>query len=465
MSLYDVPGDQPVEYTGRLLVTTRPNQGKDVISALRNDAGLTVASSRDFKDQAVTAEALTEGDGVYLEEIGVAIVTPGANDQIGKIAAMGIAAEDEDQPIIEPERVVYAMNEHFGDYLRGFRDAVNEVSARYNSGSGNIDVALAEEMSEVLANGVTWGLQKTRVVVNFPYIQPWTGKGIKVAVLDTGMDLNHPDFAGRTIISKSFVPNEAVQDGHSHGTHCIGTALGPKNPTDPNQPRYGVAYEGQIFAGKVLSNAGSGADGWILGGINWAIANKCHVVSMSLGARTTQPGFSAAYEQAAATGLAAGTLIIAAAGNDGGLPVSHPANCPSIMAVGAVDQNLVKAPFSNITHFSPYGKVDIVGPGVGVLSSVPVNKGKYGTMSGTSMATPHVAGIAALHAQSKSTYRGAALWQRLIATALALPNQPASHVGAGLVQAPYRRFRPFPFPLPVPPIKSPNEAGTKTSKK
>lgn len=463
MSLYDVPGDRSVEFTGRLLVTTRPKQSKEVISALRNDAGLSIASSSDFEGQAVTAEALSEGDGIYLEEIGVAIVTPGASDQIGKIAAMGIAAEDEDQPIIEPERYVYAMNEHFGDYLRGFRDAVNEVSARYNIGNSEADAALIDDMTNVLANGVTWGLQKTRVVVNFPLSQPWSGKGIKVAVLDTGMDLNHPDFAGRTIISKSFIPNQPVQDGHSHGTHCIGTALGPKNPTDPHQPRYGIAYEGIIFVGKVLSDTGSSVDGSVLSGINWALANKCDVVSMSLGATTTQPGFSAAYEQAAATGLAAGTLIVAAAGNDGGLPVSHPANCPSIMAVGAVDQNLIKAGFSNITHFPPYGKVDIVAPGVGTLSSVPVAKGTYGTKSGTSMATPHVAGIAALHAQSKSTYRGAALWQRLITTAQALPNQPSSHVGAGLVQAPYRRFRPFPLPLPVPPIK--NETEKKVSRK
>jgi subtilisin family serine protease len=253
------------------------------------------------------------------------------------------------------------------------------------------------------------------------------------------------------------VPNEAVQDLHSHGTHCIGTSCGPKQPTNAAVERYGVAHGAQIFAGKVLSNGGSGADGWILGGINWAIAQGCHVISMSLGARTTQAGFSAVYENAAQVALSRGTLIVAAAGNDGGQPVSHPANCPSIMAVGAVDENLLKAPFSNITHFPPHGRVDIVGPGVRTFSSVPVAKGTYGTMSGTSMATPHVAGIAALHAQLSSTFRGAALWQRLIATALPLPQQPSSHVGAGLVQAPFKRIflDPRPFPRPFPPIRRP----------
>ena len=78
-------------------------------------------------------------------------------------------------------------------------------------------------------------------MVGFPFLQNWSGTGIKVAVLDTGMDLGHPDFAGRGIISRSFVPGEAVQDEHSHGTHCIGTALGSDRPG--TLPRYGIAHE------------------------------------------------------------------------------------------------------------------------------------------------------------------------------------------------------------------------------
>lgn len=452
--------DSMPEFTGRLLVTGKPHQGKDTISALNKTAGLSIASSRDFADQAVTAEAMAEGDGIYLDEIGVTVVTPKDDAQVGRIAGMeAFMTQDADQPAVEPERYVYAMNEQFGDYLRGFRDAVNKVSDDFLAGNmPTVAYDTETEDADALANGSTWGLQKTKVVVGFPYSQPWTGAGIKVAVLDTGMDLAHPDFAGRGIISQSFVPNEAVQDMNRHGTHCIGTSCGPQNPSDANQPRYGIAYQAQIFAGKVLNNAGSGADGWILGGINWAIANRCHVVSMSLGANVNAPGYSAAYEAAAQAGLAAGTLIVAAAGNGSGQPVSHPANCPSIMAVGSVDPSLVKSSFSNITFYPPYGKVDIVGPGRDVFSSVPVSHGKYGTLSGTSMATPHVAGIAALHAQSNAAYRGAALWQRLVATALALPTQPAGHVGAGLVQAPFRRIAVFPWPFPpvrIPPILRP----------
>ena len=121
----------------------------------------------------------------------------------------------------------------------------------------------------------TWGLQATGVIAS-----DYTGAGIKVAVLDTGMDLEHPDFEGRAITSRSFVSGQAVQDGNGHGTHCIGTACGPADVV----PRYGIASQAEIFAGKVLSNAGSGSDAQILAGINWAVANGCPVISMSLGA-------------------------------------------------------------------------------------------------------------------------------------------------------------------------------------
>jgi subtilisin family serine protease len=442
------------EYTGRLLLVGKPKQGKDTIANIKKATGLSVVSSLDFKDQAVGVEDMSGVDGVYFEEIGITLITPKSEDDFSKMAATSaLTMDNEDYPLIEPERIVHAFDENFGDYLRGFRDAINTVAEKFDIAStGTQQLQLLEE-STTLANGVTWGLQNTKTVVGFPLSQTRTGAGIKVAVLDTGMDINHPDFAGRTIVHQSFVPGEAIDDVHGHGTHCIGTACGPLEPTDPNQPRYAVAYACDIYAGKVLSNAGSGADSWILAGINWAIANGCQVISMSLGARTSQDGYSAAYENAARAALDAGCLIVAAAGNDYGLPVSHPANCPSIMAVGAVDSNNVKAAFSNIAVFQPHGNVDIAGPGVDVLSSYPVAKGSYTRLSGTSMATPHVAGIAALHAQSNPSYRGAALWQRLTATALAIASEPSNHVGSGLVQAPYRRIRIWDrWDRPWPPI-------------
>jgi subtilisin family serine protease len=161
---------------------------------------------------------------------------------------------------------------------------------------------------------------------------------------------------------------------------------------------------------------------------------------MSLGAPTQvgQP-FSQIFEQAASRALAAGTMIIAAAGNDSRrpqtiAPVGHPANCPSIMAVGAVDRNMQVAFFSSGGLNPQGGQVDIAGPGVDVRSSWPRPQ-RYNTISGTSMATPHVAGIAALWAQSNASFRGRALMSVLTQSARRL-NLPSRDVGAGLVQAP-----------------------------
>lgn len=444
------------EFTGRFLLVTAPGKSKSTISEIKKSSGLELASSEDFDKENVSLEGMDSADGIYLSSIGVAILNTDSEDQLKKLSTnetLGAAA-DEDHSILEPERVVHAIN--YKSYLEGFRDAVDHLSKKYD-GEETEDSRESprdpnreiDEQLQAASQNATYGLEKTRVVVGWPYRMPYTGKGIKVAVLDTGMDLNHPDFAGRTMYSQSFVPGQAVQDMHSHGTHCIGTACGPRTPSSTNIKRYGVAYESSIYAGKVLSNQGSGADGWILGGINWAIANKCEIISMSLGAAVNSSGYSAAYENAAQAALNAGTLIIAAAGNGYSKPVSHPANCPSIMAVGAVDSNLVKANFSNITFYPPHGKVDIAAPGVNTFSSIPMPQ-RYGSKSGTSMATPHVAGIAALWAQRSKYYRGRSLWQKLLASSLAVP-QPVQHVGAGISQAPFTHafdFRPrFPWPI------------------
>jgi subtilisin family serine protease len=149
--------------------------------------------------------------------------------------------------------------------------------------------------------------------------------------------------------------------------------------------------------------------------------------------------FSQVFEQAASRALAAGTLIIAAAGNESRrpqtvAPVAHPANCPSIMAVAALDSAFRVAPFSNQGINPQGGQIDIAGPGVDVRSSWP-RPTLYNTISGTSMATPHVAGIAALWAQSNAAFRGRALMSVLTQSARRL-NLSARDVGAGLVQAP-----------------------------
>ena len=340
-------------------------------------------------------------DGMILHELGVAVVT--ADDD--QVQALARSASDDTSPIalIEPERVVRAIDPS----------------------------APAVLLADTDESTFTWGLQ----LVGAPNSTA-TGEGIRVAVLDTGFDLTHPDFAGRTVVPMSFVQGEEVQDGHGHGTHCIGTSCGPREVA--NGPAYGIAYKAEIYAGKVLSNQGSGADGGILQGISWAISNGCAVVSMSLGS-PVEPGeaYSRTFEKAALRAMSKGTLIVAAAGNeshrpDEVKPVGHPANCPSIMSVGAIDVRNAMAFFSCGT-VDPTSSVDVVGPGVDVYSSWPMplrNK----RISGTSMATPHTAGIAALIAQATGA-RAYELWARLAQTARRLP-LPSTDVGSGLVQAP-----------------------------
>lgn len=216
-------------------------------------------------------------------------------------------------------------------------------------------------------------------------------------MLDTGFDSTHADFAGRQITTQSFVPNEQEQDGH--GTHCIGTSTGTNAPG--SRPRYSSAYGAEIFAEKVLSNAGSGGDGGIIAGINWAVANTVPIISMSLGANVAQvhPPYTAAGHRA----LHKGALILAAAGNNAARQqgnfgfVGAPASSAHILAVAALDHSLNDANFSARSLAVRGGQVDIAGPGFQGRSSwlMPV---RYQTISGTSMATPHSAGLAALWA-------------------------------------------------------------------
>ena len=236
--------------------------------------------------------------------------------------------------------------------------------------------------------------------------------------------------------TQSFVAGESVQDGHGHGTHCIGTSCGSKAPA--TGPRYGVAHGASIFAGKVLGDSGSGSDGGIIAGINWAVENGCHVISMSLGAdvASVHPPYTAVGKRA----LVAGALIVAAAGNNADRRVGNygfvgaPANSPFIMAVGALEQNLNMAYFSARTLAGTRGgQVDIAGPGYQVYSSWPMPT-RYRTISGTSMATPHVAGIAALWAELTG-YRGRDLWATLAQDSQRLL-LPSVDVGGGLALAP-----------------------------
>lgn len=375
--------------------------------------------------------ALDDAEALYYPEIGAALLT-GNPAEAGSLAALDTLADDTIESI-EPEYFVFsqeadlpeiadppllgqpAPSGELGAYLRGFARAADTLAR--DLGQFSFEPQPDPDV-DAMVQGSTWGIQAVRA-----HRSVRSGRGIRVAVLDTGMDLGHPDFAGRTFASQSFV-GQPVADLHGHGTHCIGTACGPKAPA-VSTPRYGIAYDAAIFVGKVLGNSGGSVGGSVLAGMNWAIANRCTVISLSLGGRG---GVQASYTAAGRAALRNGLLMIAAAGNDYGQPTGFPANSPTIMSVAALDARLRPAPYSN------RGKIDIAGPGSDVFSSVP-RPTRHGTKSGTSMATPHVAGCAALWAQVSPSLRGERLWKQLQASARRLP-YPSSMVGAGLVQAP-----------------------------
>jgi len=403
--------------TGRHLMTFKEGAAEAGLQALQSRQGLRVANARDFDAQAVSFEQTGDADAIVFPEIGVALVSGEAAASHGLTTEATIA---EDSPVhsIDPEYFMFVAGISPNDYLKGFLRAAQTIYADLG------EQAAAEEAEVTPAVvGATWGLNACRVPPS-----NFSGNGIKVAVLDTGFDLGHPEFAGRSFVTNTFV-GQPVQDLHGHGTHTTGTACGPKTPPGAIQ-RYGIGFQSQIFVGKVLTNSGSGTQAQVLAGMNWAIANRCAVISMSLGAQIpVQPSYTAA----GAAALTAGCLIIAASGNASNRPGSiapagAPANSPTIVSVAALDNLLRVAPFSN------GGKVDIAGPGVNVFSSWP-RPILHKTISGTSMATPHVSGCAALLAQSNPALRGASLRSRLLATARHLP-LPVTDVGAGLVQAP-----------------------------
>jgi subtilisin family serine protease len=384
----------------RYLVLFGSDRVRAHASMLRHRSGLRVAMSSDFNGTSPFA-SVPEGEGVLFESLSAAVVR-GDPDQIRSLAEC-----TRGRPIrVERERFLVASRADAGPQIRR-RSFADTASA-------------------------TWGLQATRSASRY------SGRGVRVAILDTGLDLHHPDFRDRPIVARSFLRTEDVDDPNGHGTHCAGILCGPKDPAAV--PRYGVASDADLYIAKVLDDEANGSDGDILAGIDWAISNGCAVVSMSLGtAVLAGAAHSEVYEEIARRALGAGSLLIAPAGNSSArpdkiAPVEHPANCPSILSVGAVGPDLELAPFSNANHDGEGGGVDLVGPGIAVRSSVP-GPTLYETQNGTSPAVPYVAGVAALFGEAYPTVRGAELRDLLLKQALALPIA-ARDAGAGLAQAP-----------------------------
>lgn len=310
------------------------------------------------------------------------------------------------------------------------------------------------------ATGNTWGIEAVRA-----HTSPFSGVGVVVAVLDTGINPNHIAFQGVQLVRRNFTQGPD-DDQNGHGTHCAGTIFG----RDVNGLRIGVARGiTKALIGKVLG-PGGGSSATLANAINWAYENGANVISMSLGidfpgfvAELISQGFppeaatSIALEQyranvnlfssltlllAQSNAFSQAAVIVAASGNESDRPqyeiaVAPPAAGDGMVSVGALqrsaDGSLSVARFSNT-------QCNLCGPGVSVTSAWIGNSDALNTISGTSMATPHVAGCAALWAQQQKQLTGVLTNENLaaktLASAIFIPGASFEDIGNGMVQAP-----------------------------
>ncbi|MFI1445138.1 S8 family serine peptidase [Streptomyces fructofermentans] len=268
------------------------------------------------------------------------------------------------------------------------------------------------------------------------------GQGVDVAVLDTGYDTEHPDLKGVVESSASFVPHEDVADHNGHGTHVASTIAG--NGAASAGKETGVAPGARLHVGKVLGNDGSGYDSWIISGMEWAARQAdARVVSMSLGGDRPSDGTDPLSRAVDELSAETGTLFTIAAGNSGPsqATIATPGAAEAALTVGAVDSSDAIADFSSRgPRFRDDAiKPEITAPGVGILAArsqwATFGSGPYATLSGTSMATPHVAGVAALVAAKHPDWDGAHIKDALVSTSVATDDTPADSGGNGRVDA------------------------------
>lgn len=324
-------------------------------------------------------------------------------------------------------------------------DLVSPPASRESKKTDTSAHSLANGLTKVWLDGkVTADLAESVSQIGAPEV--WAdgddGQGVDVAVLDTGYDSGHPDLKDVVDDSRSFVPGEDTEDHHGHGTHVASTIAGSGAASDGKEK--GVAPGVRLHVGKVLDNSGSGANSWIISGMEWA-ARDAHarVISLSLGGSQPSDGSDPMSRAVNELSAETGALFTIAAGNSGpdASTVSAPGAADAALTVGAVDSKDAVAEFSSrgprFRDDAP--KPEITAPGVAILAArsqyAIFGTGSYATLSGTSMATPHVAGVAALVAARHPEWSGSAIKDALISTSKATPGNDSDAGGDGRVDA------------------------------
>ena len=417
--------------TGRHIIMFHKGANKDGAKALARDAGFKCVNSAELSQDDHISGMDKECKHFELLHVCIAQLD---KDQLNRLLR---SSGDNGISRIAPEtvkRICPAPGPTSADYLRGYVDGVNRLAQ--SIGTGGIPNSLrgaSASISDFAHTGgqttfdfgtpasdwrhgsqaeATWAVQAIGAKDS-----QFSGKGIRIAVLDTGIDFNHKDFIGRIADSRSFVGGTAQDDNVDqngrllgHGTNCAGIVCGPKVSKFGGGVRYGVAYDAELFVGKVGTADGSITDEAAIAGITWAIQNRCRVISMSFtldfvddqGNRVDpSPTDDEANYSPIAMFAKDHCLLVAAVGNKSKrrlgrqLPTGSPANSPLIVGVAAIDSRFEVADFSNFGDRTILGsEVDFAAPGVDILSAKL--GGDLSPLSGTSQATPLVAGAAAL---------------------------------------------------------------------
>lgn len=324
----------------------------------------------------------------------------------------------------------------------------NTASGGYSPDSGygliNASAAVAKAIGEKPfvdvpdLGGNNWGADLVKAPET--WAKGYTGQGVVVAVLDTGVDYNHQDLSSNIWTNSKEIPgngkdddgngyiddyygwnfdgnNNSTLDVNGHGTHVSGTIAGVNNGYGVT----GIAYNSKIMPVKVLDDEGSGSYSAIANGIYYAVDNGADVINLSLGGGRSNDTLQKAIEYASSKGV----IVVMAAGNDGGSQPAYPARYAKNygLAVGAVDQNKNLADFSNRAGADQLAYV--TAPGVNVYSTLPGNE--YASYSGTSMATPHVAGVVALMLSANPNLSDAQVRQILAETSGNTTTQAANY--------------------------------------
>ncbi|GAA4464409.1 S8 family serine peptidase [Phytohabitans houttuyneae] len=287
---------------------------------------------------------------------------------------------------------------------------------------GRVKVSLAESVPQVGAPQA--------------WAAGYDGHGVKVAVLDSGIDATHPDLADQIDDKVSFVPDQDTSDVNGHGTHVASTIVGTGAASGGSYK--GVAPGADLVVGKVLGDDGSGADSWVLAGMQWAAESGADIVNMSLGDDILTDGSDPMSVAVDTLSAQYGTLFVVAAGNSGPQTIGAPAAAASALTVGAVDKQDVLAYFSSTGPLARSGalKPDLTAPGVAITAArsqqMTGDTGMYRSIDGTSMATPHVSGAAAILAQRHPDWSGQQLKEALVSSAKGLADTYSPYeVGTG----------------------------------